>query len=482
MTDRRDVSQSVSTGVAAAVAGQLEDGDLELIRSMGDGSAEPEDIYPFRMIASGDGLDFYFTRQADSSMRNYVRDLKAGQSVLGSHDINTYSLGQSYDAEIIDADPTARYYEAAFYRQYADKPDLATKRVVVGKYFLTRGVELSGQKTDDLIKSMRMGNVRKASISFTVGRYVCSIDGIDLLNSWFGPWPDEEEGCAHFPGVEYKTDKGDKVLAHAVMEDNDLLETSLVYKNASPSAMLIRKAEDLARQGRLPTKELARLEERLQVRLPQHDKAAFPGVSLEGQNRMGGQDRKTDDPKDPAADAGLGGDVEPKGDPDPAPDPAPSPDSDAGDSDDVTPEVSEAAKAAQTRLAQVDTRDAEITTLIGGPVTVEAIRSLKADADLGTELYKHLVDEAVEARTRVQSETFDLEGYRKVLTNARDVNYVTKEIESWGGAARKVFIPGRQVDPPPASDPGDTDRLPSEREDAPTGLLAGVINTQSKRS
>lgn len=476
MTQRRepDATARIATSVAALELATVTDEELEAIRMMGDGSANHEDVYGFRMIASGDGLDFYFTQQGESSLNNYVRDLKAGQSLLGSHDIGTFSYGQSYDASIDPADPTAAYYEAAFYRQYAADPSLATKRVVVGKYFVVRGVELNGQKTDDLIKSMRVGGVRKASISFTVGRYVCSIDHTDMVNTFFGPMGDEGEGCNHFPGVEYSDGKGAKLLATAVMEDNDLLETSLVYKNASPSAMLIRKAEDLARQGRLPAKDLARLEERLHVRLPQHDRGLYPAPRLED-NRMSDDPTKTGpEPETP----GLGGDVEPKPE---TPETPEAPDTADTPAAPVEPEESEAVRSIRSRMTQVDTRDAEIKKVLGDQeFTVETVRSLKADADLGAELYKVVVEEAVTARIGVQGEGFDQAKYRQVLVSLRDVDYVQKEIESYGGAKRKVFSPGRQVDPPPATDPGEPT---PPVQDAPKGLLHNVIpQPASKRS
>ena len=236
----------------------------------------PRDIYAFRTIPSSDGLDFYFTRQdPDSSLKNFVRNLKAGQSLLGSHNINTFAYGLSYDAALEDADKDAAYYEATFYSKHA-KPDLATSKIVTSKSYMIRGTELNGQKTDDLIRGMDAGIIRKISISFSVGQYKCGIDGRDMLAGWGEQQTPivPENGCRHFPGVEYKSDG----LAWAWMRDGDLLEQSLVYKNASPSAMLIRKAETMAQRGLFSPNDLVHVEERLARRLPAYERTVFSGV------------------------------------------------------------------------------------------------------------------------------------------------------------------------------------------------------------
>lgn len=254
--------------------------EFEQIRAnFGDPRAnvKPEDYYAFRMIASGDGLDSYFTRQdVETSFTNFVRDLRKGQSVLGSHQMATFSYGSSFDGEVIPADETRAEYEGAFYPQW-DTPELRTKNWLVGKYFIGRGVTVNNQSTDDLIRSLELGSVRKASISFMVGQYVCGIDGRDLISTMFGPMPDEE--CSHFPGVAYEGQ-----IAWALMKNNTLVETSLVYKNASPSSMLLRKAEALASRGSLSPAQIEQLEGRFQVRLPRYERAIWPVVTTSASN------------------------------------------------------------------------------------------------------------------------------------------------------------------------------------------------------
>src|SRR4051794_14809755 len=65
---------------------------FETIRSFGtdNGGSTPADFFVFEMIASSDGVDFYATRpRPETSLKPYVTDLKQGQSLLGSHKIDT---------------------------------------------------------------------------------------------------------------------------------------------------------------------------------------------------------------------------------------------------------------------------------------------------------------------------------------------------------------------------------------------------------
>jgi len=466
----QDASESMlATQDAFAEPTSVSEEQLDQIRLLGDGSATMEDVFGFRMVASGDGLDFYFTRQHESSMRNYVRDLQKGQSVLGSHDVNTFSYGSSYGATLENADPTSPIYEAAFYRQYSDRPELATTRYVVGDYFLVRGVTLNGQPTDDLIKAMRIGGIRKASISFTVGKYQCGLDGKDMLQSFFGPAPNSDEGCQHFPGVNYKKEG----VAWAWMMDSDLMETSLVYKNASPSAMLVRKATELAVRGMLPTTELARVEERLQRRLPNFDRTVYPAANLEGlmttertettvETTVETIEEQVDTPDTPE-----GGITQES----PTETPPPEP-----------PDEPEEVRQIRQSWSQAQTRDAAIAELLGGPVTLEAIRSLKQGADLGSALYAVKVDEAVQARITAQgADSFDSAKFRQILIGMRDVEYVQSEIASYTGQKQKAFTAGRTVAPlatPELPEPGPSSRSDSES----SSLLAGVVkNSRSQR-
>lgn len=608
-------------------------------------NVKPDDYYVFRMVASGDGLDSYYTRQdVETSFDTMMRDLIKGQALLGSHLMATFPYGSSFQGSVEAADPTRHEYEGSFFPQW-DTPELRTKNWLIGKYFIGRDVEVNGQSTNHLIRSLELGNVRKASISFMVGQYVCGIDGLDLISTMFGPMPDEE--CNHFPGIAYDDGKGAKQIAWALMKNNTLVETSLVYKNASPSSMLLRKAEALASRGQLSAKAIDQLESRFQVRLPRYQQRVWTqpvetsgtaGVSnvistttngstwyttvtaageetVQEELDMAGRRRGGDDAARELAREALTAEPEPTqeesaetdgeavSDAEIQPtDAAPETDAPVSESvdetevagtdegaeepteaaaeaeaaeapADETPEtpdateatepetpdaVSEASEPAEEREAEAEvaaeaaapageesegdedpknestreedvvatfvaaadrlvsslarspdafdsgqlavtaraeraidlalidagcdvtvgshvarvfeTRSKAISEQLGTPITVEAIRSLQARADLGDTLYEELVKDAVAARTGAQGESFNAPKYRDLLMSARDVAYVKEEIASWKDAKGARFTPGRQSTPRPVADVRPTKEELKRLPEAPAGL------------
>ena len=475
--------------------------DFDRVRSnFGDPRANvrPEHYYGFRLAASSDGLDFYFTKpDPKTSLVNYVEDLKVGQSVLGSHSIDTFSYGTSYDAALTDLDPSSPIYEAAFYRQYSDRPELRTTQAVVGSYVISRGLELNGEKTDSIIRGIELGNIRKVSIGFTVGKYVCGIDGKDMMAGWFGVIPDMDEGCAHFPGVDY----GEDGPGWALMVDNDMMETSLVYKNASPSALYFRKAAELARHGILSIAQIGGIEERLQMRLPRHERRLWTPGSTERSGMRTRAKRDTDETKvEDQKGTAAEDDTEDEDDAEGQADDATAAEDraaagDEADEDEDEEDASEEERQPEGRhaghshdgdtkgghlkskkeeeddderqpsgrLALLEAQRSSIAKIIGREPTVAAIKALKRDADLGATLFDQIVDEAVKARVRsLGQERFGTEladKYRAQLTRSRDVEYVLAEIELNGGA--NPFKAGRQV---PGQEPAEAaERKPRSR-------------------
>ena len=131
--------------------------------------------------------------------------------------------------------------------------------------------------------------------------------------------------------------------------------------------------------------------------------------------------------------------------------------------------------------SQTQTRDAALTELLGGPVTLESIRSLKQSADLGTALYAAKVDEAVAVRVAAQgADTFDSVKFRQVLISMRDVDYVQSEIASYTAQKQQAFSAGRSVAPlatPELPGPVTSSRSDSEG----SSLLAGVVKNSRSR-
>jgi hypothetical protein len=292
---------------------------------------------------------------------------------------------------------------------------------------MLRGITLNGQPVDDLIRAMEAGVVRKASVSFYVGQYRCGIDGQPMVADFFGPMGDGET-CNHFPGIEYK----DAGIAYADMEDNDLLETSMVYKNASPGAMLLRKAEDLAVRGLLPAADIARIEERFAHRLPRFERRVHAVEEVTVPNRAA----ESQDPPEGAAPPATDEPRVTEGEEERIEEQQPT-------VEELQAQISER----DERIALHETRDAALTEALGEAPTAEALRSLKRSAQLGDELYLELVDEAVKARISVQHDKFNAEGYRSMLMRERNVALVREERDSYLDQKKELFKPGRQVTP-----------------------------------
>lgn len=539
MTARVDVARSPAVVLSRA----FDDQSFEAIRSFSDGKAafEPEDVYPFRLIAASDGLDSYFTVQdKDRSLIPMANDLKRGQSVLGNHAYDTFSYGSSFNGEVTSAVEDSRQYEATFNPRFSDNEGLRARHWLVGDYYIVRNVTLNGQPTNDLIRAMELGAVRKVSISFSVGEYNCAICGRAMVPGAGGaPRPDSDAGCLHFPGLDY----GGDGLAYARMYDNALLETSMVYKNSSPSAMLLRKAETLAERGILSRAQVATVEERYGVRLPAYHREVWtPGTSIVqpeeesmATKRRRGAEAVPTIPEDsefaglaedaaetPAAEVtedrhsghshsglthgGHGIDAKVDEDEDEKKDDkreseaeAPAVEAEAREAE-VEEEMVEEEVTAESLLSDLSTSlvavldglaeapeafgddmltalsnmanelDAALSDIgaaspsnaiarqyeakarivqdiLGRALTVESIRSLKADAEIGQRVYVSEVEEAVQARVGVQGEGFDAATYRQMLLQARNFDFVKKERNSWEQDKKARFTPGRQVVP-----------------------------------
>lgn len=567
--------------------------DFAKILAFGDDRVErkPSDYYAFRMIVSSDGLDSFYTKpDAETSLPNYADDLKHGQALLGSHQTNTFSYGVSYDGELLEADPSRREYEKTFFRRFADKAKLATTRWTVGSYAIPRDVTVNGQSSNDLIRGIQYGSLRRVSISFTVGQYRCGICDNDMIAGFFGP---EGDGpCRHMPGVDYK----DAGVGWALMRDNDLHESSLVFKNSSPSAMFLRKAEAMAQRGMINEGDVVRLEERFMTRLPRFQQQLFSqwvspvsdtmisggtttvsaaagggspvpdpgkekemadnrhaghyhvGLNVDAEDIQGGHGSQADytgDPGDEVGDPEAAAEMLAPGilqqmkdaknnPPDPnAPADGSTPpakgkasvedlderhsghthggddkgghfnkgpkvtpkiketfvglkvgeddtlsqaDEDDEDEEKEDERMAEARSMARNvlgRIAAYETRDHEISEVIGEPVTVEAIRRQARDAELGRNLFAERVERAVKARISVDGENFNADKWRALLSGTRDVELVQTEIDSWEKRREATFIPGRQVKPAP---------LPEKRATGPDMPMGNIVESLTKRS
>lgn len=246
---------SGSGGAAGATQEEL----LRLVReqaALDPTALEQHPPYFFRAQISNSHLDAYFTRMADSTLRNYAADAAAGVPFQNSHNTRALGFGRSLTG------------------RYIGKQGNGVARVEAD-FFTTRGINLAGFTSDDWITALQLGIVRDVSVGFSGGRTVCSICGGDM-DAWAWLFRDDDrDACFHVPGETYprkgpdgKPLKGELDTATGTIEDAHLVEVSTVYRGATPGAAVL-KAARMADAGLVPPDMARRLETRFRIALPQ---------------------------------------------------------------------------------------------------------------------------------------------------------------------------------------------------------------------
>lgn len=456
---------------------------------------DQERLWGFRGIASTNAVDSYYTRPDEvRALAPYAEDLKFGTGVLGNHDYDKFGYGSSYDGEVVDVEARDGWQTEPEYR--------ATKGTL-GKYFIVKGLSLNGEKTDDLIKAAQYGALRRLSVTFFPQRYECALDGKDMMNY----------ECEHFPGIRYGDDKR---LCYAWIQDSRLLETSLVFRNASPDSMLQRKVAEGIAQGEIPQGQLAAIAQRFMVALPTATRFAAPITAKNGGANVDDPDKREPADADKDADKTADADQTADQDADKAKDDTNAADvgsidqtagQDADNANDDTaervlapaerasafealvgtaekPELETFAASLEERCANAGLRlpgqaaaidrEAQIRAALGAADDQDVVAAAKATAaraKTGDVLFAKLVDDAVKARVS-RGDKFDAEKYRKHLSGTADADYVQAELDTHEEARRTRWHPGRVVG---AEDPIDVrayDDGPKPKRD--DNVLAGI--------
>jgi hypothetical protein len=401
--------------VAARVAplGKPTDEQLDAIRAHLVDPAVLDEHAPFvfRAVVSNSQVDSYFTRMAESSLRNYAADAEAGVSLLSGHDHRSIPLGRSFGGRYIGpgGNGTARVEE---------------------DFYILRGLNVSGTSTDDFIASIRGGVARDVSIGFHRERRVCSICGADWLRS-----PD----CIHWPGMEYPVLKngkpsGETQIAYLWVEDAHQAEASIVFEGATPDCMVL-KARQMDAAGLIKRDVAAVLEQRYRIRLP----GAQPTWA-------GHRDAAQEDPMPEETTSTLGDQEQPNPEPETETPPA------APTEPDGTRTVIAAA-----RQALVDAGQEAGTELVAGirQLAQENAR-LRPLADDGRAYRTDLIAEALAEGVRAQGEGFAADTYRSLLETA-PLATVKRFRDDWKALGDQVFRGGRQTtdthEPKPAAAP-----------------------------
>lgn len=185
---------------------------MDRINQMSHVQLSAEDVFVYQGIISSDAMDSYYTKMdAETSLRNYAKDLKAGTPLMTYHETSQSPIGRSFDSSI-DV-----------------KED--GKTVVRGLFYIVRHTKINGESTDDLIRQIETGTLTEMSVGFGGINlwYKSSYDGKDIFESRYYPGDKDENGN----------------LVYYYIMDATLREVSLVYKGACPDAVVERIRNDL---------------------------------------------------------------------------------------------------------------------------------------------------------------------------------------------------------------------------------------------
>lgn len=185
---------------------------MDRINQMSHVQLSTEDVFVYQGIISSDAMDSYYTKMdAETSLRNYANDLKAGTPLMTYHETSQSPIGRSFDSSI-DV-----------------KED--GKTVVRGLFYIVRHTKINGENTDDLIRQIETGTLTEMSVGFGGINlwYKSSYDGKDIFESRYYPGDKDENGN----------------LVYYYIMDATLREVSLVYKGACPDAVVERIRNDL---------------------------------------------------------------------------------------------------------------------------------------------------------------------------------------------------------------------------------------------
>jgi len=232
----------------------IEKWEMEKINSIALADLDRKELFTFSMWASNELPDSYGTRQdLETTLRNYVADLIDSRSLMKSHGIggrwgitgsatDMMPIGNSFQGDLTQRDGK----QGTWLR---------------GRYYILLNTAVGdGLNTNDIVRNLRAGIWRRASIGFTIeamegrekGWYKCEICNNDLMS----------EDCDHLPNFKYEG----KLCIARVM-GGSLRETSLAYMNAAQGTV-VEKAIRMAKDGKLDDKAMLAFQLMSGVRLP----------------------------------------------------------------------------------------------------------------------------------------------------------------------------------------------------------------------
>lgn len=214
-----------------------------------------------RATASNRNLDAYFTRMAESTLRNFADDASAGVSFLNSHNMHSLGFGQTF---------AGRYVAGGQQRTDVD-------------FYIQRGLKLNETSNDDFIAAVSGGSIKDTSVGFypgVNGWYRCGICDARMQRFFGMAIPT----CGHWPGDEYPIDPKDESrgtrVAFAWVEEHRLAELSAVNDGATPGAEIKEvKARQMLASGEMPREAAERIAQRFGIEIPTPSRS-FAGADL----------------------------------------------------------------------------------------------------------------------------------------------------------------------------------------------------------
>jgi uncharacterized protein with NAD-binding domain and iron-sulfur cluster len=302
---------------------------------------------------------------------------------------NGVPLQEGHD---IYKNPYGRSYDG----EYLASSETENSNSVRGHWYVLRNLTINGASTDDTIRAIRGGIIKDMSVGFGGNEiwYRCSSCGRDIFD-----WD-----CPHLPGID--DENGRQTFSWIV--GGRLREVSTVYNGATPGAY-IDKARAFIQQGEMSRDNIVKLEREYQVRLDDGKRSIFmptkegKSVDLIEQIRTALREGKLEKSR-----------------------------------------VYEVLTAEGETFRQSD--DVMLRNELGDQASVDGIKQLKSEAEMGRSYVADLIDKAVATRIKAQGDGFNSEKYKEMLVRVGDIDFLKDEIDSYEKQAKERFTTGRQTE------------------------------------
>lgn len=367
-------------------------------RGLPDGLTDP---FVFRIEASNNGLDYYFTHMSAATLANFAQDAANRVQFLDSHNSRNLGYGRTF-AGLVEEDagraPQFVPMRGAGIGEgvgFAIEPPSTYMRALLDVYTVP-GIRFGGQltyaSTDDFITAVNAGLAEDVSVGFYGGGYTCDICGGDYT---------DYRACEHLAGRVYGIgEQGErKAIATVTIDGAHLAEVSAVYDGATPNATIL-KAQEAARVGLLDSADKRFMEVRYKVTFP--GRSQWAGVDL--------SERQARSPANPTEEQTM-------------------------DYEKIVNEV-------RAALAETNAPEGEVLEQVRW--LADENGRLRPLADAGRQYRADLVDGALAEGVRAFGQEFNQEQYRAVLDNS-GIDVIKLMAADWRRIGDGRFPNGRQT-------------------------------------